>query len=203
MIRIGITGGYATGKTVVANMFAGQGAEVICADKIVHMVMQPYTAVWEKIIKVFSKKILKKNNNIDRRKLAKIVFTDKKKLVKLNRLVHPSVKMELKRIIQDRESKKKTKILALEIPLLFEAGMEDWFDKIVVVACNEDVQYKRAKRRDGVHKIELSQRIKNQWSLGKKEKRADFVVDNNGSRADTRRQVAEIWKILETADLTD
>lgn len=203
MITIGITGGYATGKTAVAKMFAGQGAEVICADKIVHKVMQPYTAVWEKIIKVFSKKILKNNNNIDRRKLAKIVFTDKKKLVKLNRLVHPSVKMELKRIIQDRESKEKTKILALEIPLLFEAGMEDWFDKIVVVTCTKKVQYKRAKIRDGLSGGEFLQRIKSQWSLSKKKRKADFVVDNSGNVAETRRQVAEIRKILETADLTD
>lgn len=192
MITIGITGGYATGKTVVADMFAGQGVEVVCTDRIAYMAIQPYTSAWKKVVDFFGKDILKEDDQINRRKLAKIVFADKKKLEKLNRFVHPLVKAELKRIIKDKKTKAKTEILAIEIPLLFEAGMEDWFDKIVVVTCKKDVQYKMADRRDNIPKEELLQRINSQWPLSRKKKMADFVIDNSGTMEETKRQVIKV-----------
>lgn len=194
MITIAITGGYATGKTVAANMFAGLGAEVLLSDRIAHMCMQPYTAVWKAIAGYFGRGILKSDDQIDRRKLARIVFRDKRKLKKLNQLVHPAVKAELERIIRDRKKKKRIKVLAVEVPLLYEAGMADWFDKVVVVVCNKDVQQERAGRRDDISKRELLLRIKRQWPLARKKRLADFIVDNSSTMAETKRQVVNVWK---------
>lgn len=194
MITVAITGGYATGKTVVANMFAGLGAEVLVADRIAHMTMQPYSSVWKGIVEFFSKRILKRDDQIDRPKLARIVFRDKKKLNRLNKIVHPAVKEELKRIIQDRRRKGRIKILAVEIPLLYEVGMADWFDKVIVVTCNNDIQYKRGRARTS--KKELLLRISSQWPVTKKEKLADFIVDNSGTMEETKRKVVAIWNKL-------
>lgn len=196
MITVAITGGYATGKTVVANMFAGLGAEVLVADRIAHMTMQPYSTVWKGIAGFFGKGILKSDDQIDRRKLAEIVFRDKKKLRRLNNIVHPAVKEELERIIKDRRVKGKVRVLAVEVPLLFEAGMAGWFDKIVVVKCSKNEQFKRARQREKTTGEELLLRIKSQWPMTKKEKLADFVVDNSGTMSETKRQVVEIWKEL-------
>lgn len=196
MITVAITGGYATGKSVVANMFARLGAEVLSADKIAHIAMRPHTPVWKEIVGYFGRDILKKDDQIDRRKLAKIVFSDKRRLKRLNEIVHPFVIEELKRIIQDKVTKYKIGVFVIEIPLLFETGLESWFTKNIVVLCNKTVQVERAKRRDKISNKELLLRIKSQWSIAKKKKLANFIVDNSGTRLETKRQAAGIWEVL-------
>lgn len=201
MITIGLTGGYATGKTKTAEIFLKLGAEVLYADKIAHRFIRPYTSVWKNIVKNFGKEILGAGNRINRKKLGDIVFSDRKLLKKLNRLVHPSVKAELRKIIRDKKKKGRTKIFILEIPLLFEAGVSGWFDKIIVVRCNKDMQYKRAYKRDDIKKNNFLIRFKSQWPLNKKERLADFVVDNSGKLSETKKQVCIIWKKLKKEDV--
>lgn len=201
MITIGLTGGYATGKTKTAGMFLKLGAEVIYADRIAHKFMRPYSPVWKNIVKNFGKEILSAGNKINRKRLGDIVFCDWKLLKKLNRLVHPSVKVELRRIIRDKKKKGRTKIFILEIPLLFEAGIRDWFDKIVVIRCSQNIQYKRACSRDNIKKNDFLIRLKSQWPLNKKERLADFVVDNSGKLSETKKQVYKIWKELKREDV--
>lgn len=196
MITVAITGGYATGKTVVVNMFAKLGAHVLSADKIAHIAMRPHTPVWKEVVGYFGRGILKKDDQIDRRKLAKIVFSDKRRLKRLNEIVHPFVVRELKRTIQDKATRYRTGIFVIEVPLLFEVGLESWFRKNIVVVCNKEVQFERAKRRDRISNKELLMRIKSQWAIAKKKKLADFIVDNSGTRLETRRQVVGIWEEL-------
>jgi dephospho-CoA kinase len=194
MLTVGLTGSYATGKTKVADMFKQFGAEVVCADKIAHRLMLPKTVVWKKIIKNFGSEIIGQRNLIDRKKLGKIVFFNKKLLKKLNALVHPQIKAEIKKIIKGKTIKGRTKILILEIPLLFEAGTKNWFNRIIVVTCSKENQYKRAFRRENITKNDFLKRLKNQWPLSRKIKLADFIVDNNGSMAKTKKQVHGIWE---------
>lgn len=194
MITIGITGGYATGKTVVANMFKRLGAKVVDADNIARSVMKPHALAWQRVVNSFGKGILRKDGLINRRKLAEVIFADSMKRQKLNQLVHPPIINEIKRIIKVTAKRGKTKVLAVDAPLLFEAGIEGLFNKVIVVSCSADVQLKRAKRHRKLALTEILQRIKSQWPLVRKIKLADFVVDNNGSITETRRQVKEILK---------
>lgn len=192
MITIGITGGYATGKSVVAGMFRKLGAKVVSADTIARTIMKPQTLVWKKVVKCFGKEILRKDKLINRKKLAKIVFADFDKRQKLNQLIHPSVVDEIKRIIKTTAKKGKTTILAVDVPLLFETGLEGLFDRIIVVSCRASVQIDRAKRRNNLSKYQIFQRIQSQLPLKNKIKKADFVVDNSGSIGRTKSQVKEI-----------
>ena len=193
MITIGITGGYATGKTIVANMLEKMGAKVVDADSIALSVMKPHTFVWQKAVSYFGKGILRKDGLINRRKLASIIFEDSKKRRKLNQLVHPSVITEIKRLIKVNAKRGGIRVLAVDVPLLFEAGIKGLFDTVIVVSSSAKVQYNRAKRRDKLPSTQILQRIQSQWPLAKKIKQADFVVDNSGNIAETRRQVKEIW----------
>jgi dephospho-CoA kinase len=197
MVTIGLTGGYATGKTKVAEMFKKFGAEVVSADKIAHRLILPRTHVWAKIVKYFGEEILGSRSRINRKKLGAIVFSSKKLLRKLNSFVHPEVKKEIKNIIKCNKEKKRKNIIIFETPLLFEAGMKNWFDKIIVVMCNKDVQYKRALLRDKINKTEFTDRFKSQWPQGKKIKYADFIVNNNKEVLETKKQVKTIWEKLE------
>lgn len=189
MITIGITGGFATGKTVVAGMFKKLGAKVIDADRIARAVVKPHTLTWQKVVGYFGKEILRRDGFINRKRLAGIVFSDSKKRRRLNQILHPAVIGEIKQIIKGGKSK----VLVVDAPLLFEAGIEGLFDRIIVVSCPKEVQEKRAKRRDKLAEAEIFQRIKSQWPLARKIKRADFVVDNSGSITGTRKRVRKMW----------
>lgn len=194
MLTIGLTGGYATGKTVVAKMFKKLGTEVLYADKIAHKVMRPRTDIWKKIVKCFGKDILHTNNKINRKKLGTIVFSDKTMLKKLNGFIHPAVKREIKCAIRARKNLKK--VLVLEIPLLFESGIGAWFDKIITVSCDKNTQYKLARRRDKASYLDFRLKVENQMPLSEKRRKSDFVINNSGSLADTRKQVEGIWTML-------
>lgn len=193
MTIIGLTGGYAAGKTVVADLFRKLGADVLSADRIAHEAIMPDTDVWKKTVRYFGRGILLKNRKINRRKLAGIVFKDRKKLKKLNSIVHPAVKKEIRRIIKEKKANGTEKVFFIEAPLLFEAGIKKWFDKIIVVDCSEKVQFKRAKERDKISEKEIRLRIKSQLPLTKKIKMADFVIDNSRRLEETKKQVGKIW----------
>lgn len=193
---VAITGGFSTGKTTVANIFEELGAEVIDSDKLAHDIYSPNKPAWNKIVKYFGKSILCKNKKIDRSKLADIVFKNKENIKKLNSIVHPYVEKELKSIINKYKKNKKNKILIIEVPLLFEAGMREMFDKIIVVSCGAEEQYMRIKKKYKKNDKEISQRIKSQWDLSKKEGLADYIIDNNGTKRDTKRQIIRIFNSL-------
>lgn len=195
MLVIGITGGYATGKTVVANMLKKLGAKVVDADRIARLVVKPRTLAWQKAVRYFGKGILRRDGFINRKKLARIVFSDSKKRQRLNQIVHPAVIREVKQVIKGGKSK----VLVVDAPLLFESGIEGLFDKVIVVSCSADVQFRRAKRRRGGSADEILQRIKSQWPLARKIKQSDFVVDNSGSITETRRRVRKIWDKITSA----
>jgi len=196
MITVGITGGFATGKTVVADILRRLGAKILDADKIAHNVMQPDTAVWKKAVDYFGENILRKDRFINRKKLAKIIFADSMKRQKLNQFTHSYIIREIKNKIKADAKNYSIDVLALDAPLLYEAGIEYLFNRVIVVKCSKDVQYKRAKKRSRLSSKEIFQRVNSQWPLEEKVKRAHFVIENSGSIDETMKQVKKIWEEL-------
>lgn len=190
---LGLTGGFGTGKSAVAKILAGYGARVIDADKINHSLIARSAPVRKKILKEFGRGILKNNSGvIDRRKLGKIVFADPKALKVLCGITHPEVISEVKRRIKAAESG----VVVVDAPLLIEAGLDKLVDKMIVVDLSRGRQLKRLARKTSLSRPEILKRIGAQLSLKSKVRLADFVIDNSGTIAKTRKQVALIWRLL-------
>ncbi|MEI6832129.1 MAG: dephospho-CoA kinase [Candidatus Omnitrophota bacterium] len=190
-IVIGITGSFACGKSTVARLFKTGASELIDADKVAHEALRQGGVVYRKIVSFFGKGILKKNKNIDRVKLAGIVFINSSALKKLNCIVHPMVIKEILRRI--KHSKKK--IVILDAPLIIESGLRPLVDKLVVVTAKPGQQFSRTKSRF-LSKVEVSGRIKSQISQNAKARFANFIIDNSGEISETRKQVSEIRRTL-------
>lgn len=193
MLIIGITGSFGTGKTTVANMFKELGVKVIDADRIAHRLMDENKEGFKKVVKIFGKGILNASGSIDKRKLARIVFKKRSQLKKLSQAIHPMViNIMYKRLDRMRKSDPNA-IVVLDIPLLIEAGLKDRVDSIIVVKTNKETQIIRCMHRMKLSRPEVLMRIRAQLHIRKKERIADFVIDNSGSLDKTRRQVKRIW----------
>lgn len=199
MFVVGLTGGLATGKSTVANFFGQFGAKVFDADKIARQLLWRNGKLFPKIVKAFGKTIVK-NGRINRKRLAEIVFVDNKKRRRLERLIHPLV---IKAINDDicrlRRVKtgRKCKIIVVDVPLLFESGMDKKMDFKIVVSASRAQQLKRAKRHLGLTNNEALNRIAAQMPLEQKIRQADMVIWNNNSLKQTREQARKSWeKIL-------
>ena len=190
MKLIGVTGSIATGKTTVVNMFRKFGAFAIDADKIVHELYKKDKDIKRKVLKVFGKKILTRDK-IDRHKLARYAFKDKKSIKRLCKIVHPEV---IKKIAEEIKKTKK-RITILDAPLLIEAGLMRSVDCIIVVSSSLARQIERS-RKIGLTKNELLKRRALQMPLNKKEKFADYIICNNGSKSQMRKEVKKIWQKL-------
>lgn len=190
---IGVTGSLASGKSTVTRMLVRPGAKIIDADQIAHAVISPKSPVYKKIIKAFGRDILEGDKrNINRRKLADLVFSDKRLLLKLNCLVHPEIIRVIKREIKDS----KAKTLILDAPLLIEAGLHKIVDKLVVVKIDRKKQLARARNKSALTNAQILRRIKSQMPLRDKVRLADFVIDNSGTIEKTREQVGKIGRKL-------
>ncbi len=186
---IGVTGGFCTGKSRVTKIFEGLGAKAIDLDRLAHKALKRGTKSFHKIIKEFGKDILV-NNAIGRPLLAKKVFDDKKKLAKLNSIVHPVVISQMQKLIK----RFKKNNVVVEAPLLFEAHLRNYFDYIVVVRANKDTQIERAMKNSGLNRKDILKRMNSQMPLAKKVAMADFVIDNSGSIKNTYKQARKIWQ---------
>jgi dephospho-CoA kinase len=192
MFKVAITGIFGSGKTTVSDIVKSQGYKVISCDDIVDDILKKERVI-TKIKKTFGEKIIRQGK-IHRKKLADIIFHCRQSKKKLEKIIHPLVFKKLEKLILDYEEKKG--IIFAEVPLLFETNSNNLFDTIIVVTARRNVIMQRLGKKKSKEDIELI--WKNQISLQKKEKQADFIVDNSGSFKDTRYQVK---KILETINL--
>lgn len=191
-VRIGLTGGFGTGKSTVAEIFRGLGAEIIDADELARDCLRPGRKEYREAVKRFGEEILAPAGEIDRKALAGKVFSDPRSLEDLNRIVHPGVIRE----IEKRMARSPRPVRVAVIPLLFEAGMRDGFDVVITVRADPEKVRERTASSRGMTAGEIELRRASQLPLEEKVRRADFVIDNNGSPAETRRQVEEIWAQL-------
>ena len=194
LIVIGLTGGIASGKSTVTALLKEKGAVIIDADKIAREIMSKGEPAWFEVLNYFGDEILNNDrSDIDRKKLASIVFSDKAKLEALNNITHPKIIEEIKKQVEEYKKAGK-KIIVIDAALLIEAGLDKIVDEVWVIAANEDVQLQRLMAREkDITKDEAVKRIKSQMPLAEKLKFADRVIDNNSSIEETKNQVDKIW----------
>lgn len=179
MILVGLTGGIASGKSTASKIFKKLGAYIIDADVLAREVVEPLKPAWRGVVKNFGKGVLNKDNSINRKKLAEIVFNNKKKRELLNSIVHPRVLKRAKEIEKEIVKKDPEAVIIFDAALLIESGAYKKMDKNIVVYADEDVQVKRLIKRDGLTKDEAKKRIKAQMPLRQKVRFADYIIDGN------------------------
>lgn len=195
MIRVGLTGGIATGKSTVARMFAARGAAVLDADELVRELQYPGMPVYDAIVEAFGAAILKEDGTIDRKSLGEMVFRDTKLRRRLEAIVHPALISAVEQRVVELRTQG-VPICVVELPLLIEAESEDRFDWVVVVVASEDLQVARLMADRGLTREEALARIRSQMPLQEKVKQAHFVIENSGDRWQTERRVQEIYDVL-------
>ncbi len=193
-MRIGLTGSIACGKSTVSNMFKELGAYIIDSDEIAHEALKKTEKPYKEVLEIFGDSILDEQGNIDRKKLGKIVLSDKSKLAILESIIHPYINQKRKEIEDAIFKENKNAIIIYDVPLLFEKQLEKNFDKIIVVYANKNAQIERLTKRQNLTYDEALKLIGLQMDVEEKKKRADFVIDNSYSLGETKKQVLEIFK---------
>ncbi|MFQ6082519.1 MAG: dephospho-CoA kinase [Candidatus Aminicenantia bacterium] len=196
MLKVGLTGGIATGKTIVSQILKNLGCYILEADKLAHKLIEPKKKAWKEIILHFGKEILNPDQTINRHKLGQIIFSNKNQRELLNKIIHPLVVEEEKKIFKKLEKEGKYKIFITEAALIVEAGMVSNFDKLIVVYCDEQTQIKRVMNRDKISHKEALKKIKSQLSLSKKLQYADYKIDTSGSLDETIEQTEQVYRLL-------
>ena len=192
-VKLGITGGVGSGKSFVCNYLKGKGLNVVSADELARNAVQPGTPGYQKIVDYFGKEILLDDHTIDRGKLRNIITADKNKKQALEQIVHPEVFLQM-----DLEFKKSEKrhdpAIAVEVPLLFETGMDAFFDYVLTVSVDPDVRIARVMARDKVNRKEAEALMKIQMPEDEKIKKSDFVINNNGTVKTTQNLIDRFYE---------
>ena len=191
---LGLTGGIASGKSTVSNIFKKYGIYIVDADKIAKELGNRKDVI-DEIGKKISKTVIDENGIVDRAKLKEIVFSDKSKLEILNKIYHPKIREEFKKI---KLNSSKNDIIIFDVPLLFETGMYTLCDKNILVYVNEDIQIERLIARDGITKELAKKIIDSQMSLDEKKSKSNILIENNDSLEELEKKVEMVYKkILE------
>jgi len=196
MIVVGLTGGIATGKSTVAQMFKRGGAVIIDADQLARDVVRPGKPAWREIVKVFGEGVLNSNRSINRHALGEIVFHNRRKLRRLEHIIHPRVAREQQRLARRIAERSPNAVIVYEVPLLFESGAHKRVDTIVVVTADRETQIARLKQRNGLTRTEALRRINNQMPLARKVRRADVVLNGTGDKAVVKQEVRRLIQSL-------
>ncbi|MFD1067424.1 dephospho-CoA kinase [Oceanobacillus locisalsi] len=195
---IGLTGGIASGKSTISQMFTASDIPVIDADVIAREVVEPGEASYQQVVDLFGEDIVRADGTIDRPKLGSIVFSNEEKREQLNQIVHPAVR---KRMLKKKEDyiNQGEKCVVLDIPLLFESKLTSLADKTLVVFVDENTQLKRLMERNQLSEQEAMDRITSQMALAEKARLADAVIDNNGTIEASKAQFTDLlkkWEVI-------
>ena len=199
MIVVGLTGGIATGKSTVAQMFKRCGAIIIDADQLARDVVRPGKPAWREIVKVFGDGVLNQDGSINRHALGTIVFHNRRKLRRLEHIIHPRVAREQQHLARRIAKRASHAVVVYEVPLLFESGAHQRVDTIIVVTADRETQIARLKHRNGMTRAEALRRIKNQMPLAQKVRRADVVLDGTGDKTLVRKEVRRLYNTFRRA----
>lgn len=191
---LGLTGGIASGKSTVSAYLAQNGALIIDADLIARQVVAKKSSGLKQIVAKFGGEILTASGELDRKKLGKLVFSNKELLKALTDITGPLIRAEILREIEAAK-KAQVKLVVLDIPLLFETGYQTLCDKVMVVTVPSEVQLERVMNRDNLSVAEARKRIANQLPASKRNELADVLIDNSKSVAETYQQVLKWLKI--------
>ena len=195
MLKIGLTGGIGSGKTAVSDQFQRLGINIIDTDIISRELMSHDQAVLNKVIEVFSDKVLDSKGAVDRKKMAQIVFSNKEQKQQLENILHPAIRNEVKQQIQSFSlHKNPPKYLIVVIPLLLETGFTDLIDRILVVIAEENIRVERIKQRDNRTLDEIRAIISSQVNDEKRIRAADDIIENNNNFKQLESQVRILHK---------
>ncbi len=196
VLRVGLTGGIATGKSEVAAILREEGAFVLDADLLGHALMEPGTPAYAEIRSAFSDSVLAPSGAIDRKKLGARIFGDPGERRRLNAILHPRILREVEDRVAEFARRSPGGIAVVQAALVVEAGARSRFDRIVVTHCDPDTQARRLKERDGISLEEARSRIASQAGAKERLQIADHVIDTSGSLDQTRAKAREIFGIL-------
>jgi dephospho-CoA kinase len=220
MLKVGLTGGIASGKSVVGEILVALGAHLVQADRIAHQLMRPGESVYNEVVRHFGRAILNPDGSVNRAKLAELAFGSEHALTQvkpsadssavsspipprieeLNRIVHPAVIRSQEQWMEETGRQDPHAIAIVEAALILEAGAAKRFDRLIVVTCNDEQRITRFAARQKLALVDarkdVERRMAAQLPEAEKIKAADYVVDNSGSIADTREQVREVWQKL-------
>jgi dephospho-CoA kinase len=201
MLKVGLTGGIATGKSLVGKMFAELGVHTIDADVIAHELMRPGEKVYDEVVRRFGPEVLNPDKTVNRTRLAEFAFDQKRpRIYELNSMIHPGVIERYEAWMDEIGRREPNAIVMLEAALLLEAGLRRRFDRVVVVSCKPQQRIERWEQRLHVDaetaRREVTRRMMAQAPDEAKIQAADYVIDNSGSIEDSRKQVERIYEAL-------
>jgi dephospho-CoA kinase len=210
LLKVGLTGGIAAGKSVVGEMFVARGARLVQADRIAHSLMQPGEAVYNEVVRHFGRDILNPDGSVSRAKLAEAAFGGAaaegnrlSRIEELNRIVHPVVIRSQDAWMQEMGRQDPHVVAIVEAALILEAGAGDRFDRLVVVTCSAEQRVARFAARQKIDveaaRKEVERRMAAQLPDEEKIKAADYVIDNSGTLDKTREQVRSVWQELRSS----
>lgn len=196
--KVAVTGGLSSGKSAVCNFFRKLNAYVVSADEIVHQLLSLDTETGQQVAAIFGSDVIK-NNTLDRPAIAERAFSDPSLLKKLEECIYPAVIKTIERHYQEAKHLNPPLFL-VEIPKLFEAGMEKWFDAVITVSTDEELCRKRFEDRGGTDQ-EYDRRMANQMPIKEKIKRSNYIIENNGGLEELKTSVAKLFYVLTQEEL--
>jgi len=202
MLRVGLTGGIATGKSTVCDWLAEHGFRVIDADRVAHGLIRKGQSCFDPVVAAFGARILDADGEIDRKSLGEVVFNDPARLQELNALVHPEVIRSILAQLDRLEQSHPLSRAVVDASLMIESGFHTQFKHLIVVSCGVDQQVERLMERNRLSRAQALQRIGLQWPLQAKLPLATVVIDNSGTLEQTRHQVDRLLEKLEAGKAT-
>ncbi|HJQ70525.1 MAG TPA: dephospho-CoA kinase [Blastocatellia bacterium] len=196
MLKVGLTGSIAVGKSFVLSVLRDLGCVTFDADKIAHFVMEPGNTAYEDVVGEFGREVVGLDGSIDRAKLGAIVFADAARRKRLNEIVHPRVIEEQNRLLREAEEADPGRIAIVDAALMIESGGHKRFDKLIVVFCDPEMQVERLMRRNQITRREAEMRIAAQMPSSEKRRYADYEIDTSGTFDQTRARVTEVYEEL-------
>ncbi|MFB9330122.1 dephospho-CoA kinase [Paenibacillus aurantiacus] len=191
---LGLTGGIACGKSTVSAMLVRRGAQLVDADKVAREVVLPGEPALDEIISLFGQGVIAEDGTLNRRELGSIVFADADKLKQLERILHPAIRGRMREQVEAYEAADPHGLVVADIPLLYETGQADSYERIMVVYIPRLLQIQRLMTRNSLPQEEAVRRIDLQMDIEEKRQRADFVIDNSGDLDATERQIDDFWR---------
>ncbi|MDU5143442.1 MAG: dephospho-CoA kinase [Paenibacillus dendritiformis] len=190
-MNIGLTGGIASGKSTVSRLLVERGALLVDADRIAREIVLPGSPALDRIAERFGADMLLADGSLDRKRLGNVVFSNPAERKALEEITHPAIRQEMMTQMRRLEEEHPQSLVVVDVPLLYESGLTDRFEEIVVVYVPEEIQLERLMRRDEITEAEASERLRSQWDIEMKRERADYVIDNSKGMEETRKQVEQ------------
>ncbi|MNH95790.1 Dephospho-CoA kinase [compost metagenome] len=193
-MNIGLTGGIACGKSTVSAMLVSRGAILVDADRIAREVVEPGSPALAKVVDQFGPAVLHPDGTLNRKRLGEIIFSQDEARKQLEGILHPSIRTTMRTRMAEAEQQYPDRLVVVDVPLLYESGLEVMFDEVLVVYVPREKQLARLMERDKLTLEQAEERLKAQLPIEQKKEKADIVIDNQGTLEETESQVEQFWR---------